>query len=177
MAKALGTTPEEEHKPGLHDVGKKLSGPVGLFFTSSPPEEVIEWFRHFAKPDFARSGNVATREVILPEGPIVMYNDPQSPFPSSMDPQLRKLGLSTRLVKGVPSLQVPQVVCRKGDTLTPEQAQLLKLLGEQLAVFKVRLAGRWSEDEGWVEVDGLPNVADGDEAEESGAESGKENDE
>ncbi len=33
----------------------------------------------------------------------------------------------------------------------------MKLLGEQLSVFKVRLAGRWSEDEGWVEVDGLPD--------------------
>lgn len=127
-----------------------------MFFTSTPPDEVVEWFRGFAKPDFARAGNAATKEVVLPEGPICMYNDASSPFPSSMDPQLRKLGLSTRLVKGVPSLAVPQVVCKKGDKLTPEQAQLLKLLGEQLAVFRIRLAGRWSEDDGWVEVDGLP---------------------
>lgn len=47
------------------------------------------------------------------------------------------------------------------------QAQLLKLLGEQLAVFKVRLAGRWSEEEGWVEVDGLP--APGEEGEVGGS--------
>ncbi|KAG8995420.1 mRNA turnover and ribosome assembly protein [Tulasnella sp. JGI-2019a] len=170
MAKALGTTPEEEQKPNLHKVGKMLSGPVGLFFTSFPPEEVIEWFKDFSKPDFARSGNVAPKQVVLPEGPIVMYNDLSSPFPSSMDPQLRKLGLSTRLMKGVPSLQVPQVVCKKGDVLSPEQAQLLKLIGEQLAVFKVRLAGRWSEDDGWVELDGLPSGTDGAESDvEDGA--------
>ncbi|KAG9018095.1 mRNA turnover and ribosome assembly protein [Tulasnella sp. 427] len=157
MAKALGTTPEEEHRPGLHAVGRRLGGPVGLFFTSTPPDEVTEWFRDFVKPDFARAGNVAPRDVILPEGPVVMYNDPSSPFPSSMEPQLRKLGLSTRLVKGVPTLSQSQIVCKEGDRLTSEQTQLLKLLGERLAEFKIRLAGYWSENDGWVEVDGLPD--------------------
>ncbi|KAG8908026.1 mRNA turnover and ribosome assembly protein [Tulasnella sp. 403] len=156
MAKALGTTPEEEHKPGLNVVARKLNGQVGLFLTSDPPDEVISWFESFSKPDFARSGNVASQDVVLPAGPIVMYNDPASPFPSTMEPQLRKLGLSTRLIKGVPSLENPQVVCKKGDKLTPEQTQLLKLIGHRLAVFRMRLVGHWSEDDGWVEVEGFP---------------------
>ncbi len=46
------------------------------------------------------------------------------------------------------------------------QAQLLKLLGERLSVFKVRLAGRWSEDEGWVEVEGFPTVDEQESGEE-----------
>lgn len=62
-----------------------------------------------------------------------MYNDPLSPFPHSMDPQLRKLGLATSLVKGVPSLTSPHVLCKKGRVLTGEQAQLLKLIGEMMA--------------------------------------------
>lgn len=82
---------------------------------------MTEWFRDFVKPDFARAGNIAPRDVILPEGPVVMYNDPASPFPASMEPQLRKLGLSTRLVKGVPTLPQPQIVCKDGDRLTSEQ--------------------------------------------------------
>ena len=62
-----------------------------------------------------------------------MYNDPLSPFPHSMDPQLRKLGLTTSLVKGVPSLTSPHELCKKGRVLSSEQAQLLKLIGEQMA--------------------------------------------
>jgi hypothetical protein len=50
-----------------------------------------------------------------------------------MDPQLRKLGLATSLVKGVPSLTSPHQICKQGQTLTAEQAQLLKLIGEQMA--------------------------------------------
>lgn len=66
-----------------------------------------------------------------------MYNDPLSPFPHSMDPQLRKLGLATSMVRGVPSLTAPHVICKKGKTLTAEQAQLLKLIGEQMAYVPV----------------------------------------
>lgn len=38
--------------------------------------------------------------------------------------------------------------------MTSEQAQILKLVGEQLAIFKVRLVGRWQEDGGWADVEG-----------------------
>ncbi|KAG8969498.1 mRNA turnover and ribosome assembly protein [Tulasnella sp. 419] len=157
MAKALGTTPESEYKPGLSKVAQKLQGPLGLFFTSYPPDETLSWFQSFQKPDFARAGNKATKDVVLPEGPLLMYNDPSSPFPASMDPQLRKLGLTTKLVKGVPSLEVPHMICKKGTKLTAEQAQLLKLVGEQMAVFRVRTVGHWSEEDGWVEDEGLPS--------------------
>lgn len=62
-----------------------------------------------------------------------MGNDESSPFPHSMDPQLRKLGLATTLVKGVPSLTTPHVLCKAGKVLSSEQAQLLKLIGDQMA--------------------------------------------
>jgi len=42
-----------------------------------------------------------------------------------MEPQLRKLGLPTALKKGVVTCLFDYTVCKKGDTLTPEQAQLL----------------------------------------------------
>lgn len=200
MAKALGSTAEEELKPGLHVVAsvhcspilrpfrdsqllQKLKGQVGLLFTDSTPQETVDWVDSFEKPDFSRAGSRATREVILPSGPIYMYNDPSSTFPASMDPQLRKLGLTTTLVKGVPSLGTPHLVCRKGDKLTAEQvsddlqirslpdlscqAQLLKLIGVQMSLFKVRLVGRWSEDEQWVEVAGFAVEDDEAASEES----------
>ncbi|KAI0357474.1 mRNA turnover protein 4-like protein [Trametes cingulata] len=151
MAKALGTTPEQEHRPGLHKLAQQIKGQVGLFFTDSPPTEVLEWFADFKQPDFARTGNTASRTVILPAGPVMQqHSTPPEPFPHNEEPQLRKLGLRTRMERGVPTLDVPHTVCEKGKTLTPEQAQLLKLVGIKMVTFKVGLRARWEAATGEV---------------------------
>jgi mRNA turnover protein 4 len=49
------------------------------------------------------------------------HSDPPEPFPHSMEPQLRKLGLTTRLDRGVPTLDVEHTVCKEGDTLNAQQ--------------------------------------------------------
>jgi len=54
-----------------------------------------------------------------------MYNDPTSTFPSSMDPQFRKLGLTTVLKRGVPSLDTEHIVCKV-------RRSALKVLSEML---------------------------------------------
>jgi mRNA turnover protein 4 len=132
MAKALGTTPEEEHRPGLAPLARQIKGQVGLLFTDTVPHEVIEWFKDFHQADFSRSGNRATRTVILPAGPVMQHHsDPPEPFPHNEEPQLRKLGLTTVMRKGIPTLENPHKLCEKGKMLTAEQAQLLKLIGEK----------------------------------------------
>ncbi|EMD40105.1 hypothetical protein CERSUDRAFT_132940 [Gelatoporia subvermispora B] len=149
MAKALGTTPEEEHRMGLHKLAKQIKGQVGLMFTDSPPQEVLDWFADFQQPDFARSGNRATQTVILPEGPVMQqHSTPPEPFPHNEDPQLRKLGLRTTMKRGVPTLDTPHTVCEKGKKLTSEQAQLLKLIGIKMITFKVGLRARWEAASG-----------------------------
>ncbi|KAG6332135.1 hypothetical protein ID866_6954 [Astraeus odoratus] len=151
MAKALGTTPEEEHRPGLHALSQHIKGQVGLLFTDSEPQEVIDWFDDFRQPDFARAGNIASRTIILPEGPVMRtHSDPPEPFPHNEDPQLRKLGLSTTMKRGVPTLETPHKICEKGKALTSEQAQLLKLIGEKMVVFRVTLKARWDSSTGVV---------------------------
>lgn len=78
------------------------------------------------------------------------HSDPPEPFPHNEDAQLRKLGLSTTLQKGVPTLSVPHVLCKKGKPLKSEQAQLLKLIGERMVEFRVQLKARWNADTGQV---------------------------
>ncbi|KAF8919501.1 ribosomal protein L10-domain-containing protein [Mucidula mucida] len=144
MAKALGLTPEEEHKQGIHKLAKQIKGQVGILFTNTEPKEVIEWFADFKQPDFARAGNVASRTVVLPVGPVMRHHsDPPEPFPHNEDPQLRKLGLTTTMNRGVPTLTTAHKLCEKGKTLSSEQAQLLKLTGEKMVVFRVALLARW----------------------------------
>lgn len=77
-----------------------------------------------------------------------VHSDPPEPFPHNEEPQLRKLGLHTSMVKGVPTLAVPHKLCTKGKPLSGEQAQLLKLIGEKLVVFRVRLKARWDSATG-----------------------------
>lgn len=112
---------------------------------------MIEWFADFQQPDFARAGNKASRTVILPIGPVMrQHSDPPEPFPHNEDPQLRKLGLTTTMNRGVPTLTSSHKLCDKGKTLTSEQAQLLKLIGLKMVTFRVGLLARWDSTTGEV---------------------------
>jgi mRNA turnover protein 4 len=159
MALAIGNTPEREYSPGLHKISKHLHGQVGLFFTSWDTQETLDYFHSVQMPDFARSGNIAPREVQVPSGPLspIVPEEDQAegykptPFPASMEPHLRQLGLNTRLEKGIVTMSVAQTICKKGDVLTTEQAHILKLLGVKLSTFRIALRWRWDKDTGAVE--------------------------
>jgi mRNA turnover protein 4 len=133
---------------------------------------VTEWFADFHPPDYARTGNVASRQIIVPAGPVMQHHsDPPEPFPHNEEPQLRKLGLHTSMKRGVPTLDNPQTVCEKGKKLTGEQARLLKLMGIKMVEFKVVPRARWSAATGEVtEVEGAVLSADDAPAEDDEAE-------
>jgi mRNA turnover protein 4 len=70
--------------------------------------------------------------------------------------------------RGVPTLETPHKICEKGKTLTPEQSQLLKLLGYKTVEFKVKLLGRWDKETGNVAMErvvdeGDPSVSESEE--------------
>ncbi|XP_006642100.1 mRNA turnover protein 4 homolog isoform X1 [Lepisosteus oculatus] len=160
MMIALGKGPADEYKDNLHKVSKFLRGEVGLLFTNKTKEEVQEYFSHFKEIDFARAGNKATMAVTLDEGPL-------DQFSHSMEPQLRQLGLPTALKKGVVTLLKDYDVCKEGDTLTPEQATVLKLLGIKLAEFRVTIKCMWNSETGDFEHQGEEEEeADGSDLEE-----------
>lgn len=68
MRKALGNSVEEEHKEGTSQIAALLEGDVGLLFTDEEPKVVTEWFETFKVPDYARAGNIATDDFVIPEG-------------------------------------------------------------------------------------------------------------
>jgi len=57
-------------------------------------------------------------------------------FPSSMESQFRQLGISLKLDNGKFIPISDFVVCKKGEALSPEQAQMVKHLGIQMDEFK-----------------------------------------
>lgn len=139
MMIALGKNPTDEYKDNLHKVSRFLRGEVGVLFTNKTKDEVQEYFSHFKETDFARAGNKAPMAVKLDEGPLEQ-------FPHSMEPQLRQLGLPTALKKGVVTLLKDHDVCKEGDTLTPEQARILKLFGIEMAEFKLLVKCMWNSE-------------------------------
>ncbi|KAK2166236.1 hypothetical protein LSH36_40g03108 [Paralvinella palmiformis] len=139
MAVALGRGVEDEYKENLHKLTRKLQGQTGLLFTNSSRKEVLEFFSKYSEDDFARSGRMASQTVVLEEGSL-------KSFPHSMEPYLRKLGLPTKLVKGVITLTREYTVCEAGEILTPEKATILKLFGYKMAQFRVSIESMWSND-------------------------------
>lgn len=133
------------------DLCEQVEGQRGLLFTTHDKETVvtirwdtiymqyfilqrfqIDWFDEYSAAEFARSGFKAQETVKLPEGPL-------PDFSHAIEPHLRKLGMPTKLERGIVTLHNDYTICEKGQTLTPEQAKILKLVGRQLATFKVNV--------------------------------------
>lgn len=138
MSIALGRDAETSVAPNIFKVGKFLTGLCGLFFTTLPKKEVKEYFASIGGSVFARCGQPATADFMIRAGPL-----PQ--FPHSMTDQLRKLGLPLTLDKGVVTLLTDTMVCKAGEPLSAEAAQLLKLWGMTTAEFRMELQAHWTE--------------------------------
>ena len=144
MAKALGSSAEDEYLPNLRLLSEHLAGDVGLLFTHRAPADLIAFFAGYAPADYARAGTVASQTFVLPTGTVhsrggEIATDEDVPLAHSFEPTLRALGVSSRLVKGRVELGSEHVVCRQGDVLDSKQTRLLKIFGLQTAEFRVRL--------------------------------------
>lgn len=137
MALALGRTPEEELQDNLHKLSQRLVGQCGLLFTNATKQEVVEYFENKRYPVPPHAGDIATETVELKQGLL-----PQ--FSHAIEPHLRKLGLPTRLERGVPELLQDFVVCEEGRPLAPAQASILKLLGKEMAFFQLNMEWCWN---------------------------------
>lgn len=137
MMLALGRDEETSTKPNLFKLSKFLTNHCGLLCTNLPKKEVKEYFGSVGAQVYARTGQTATESLTLPAGPLAQ-------FPHSMFEHLSKLGLPIKLDKGVIVLLQDTTVCEKGDTLSAEASQLLKLFGLQTAEFRIDLTAHWS---------------------------------
>ncbi|KAK2629317.1 hypothetical protein QTJ16_000137 [Diplocarpon rosae] len=148
MAKALGSSPEDEYQPSTHLLSKFLVGNVGLLFTNREPSAIKEYFKGMKKTDFARAGTAATRSFTVPAGIVYSMGgeidtELDVPLAHSLEPELRKLNMPTSLTKGKITLDNPYTVCKEGEILDSRQTRLLKLFGVATAEFAVQLVAYW----------------------------------
>lgn len=95
---------------------------------------MTEWFEDYAQPDYARTGNKASQTIVVKAGPVMIEDGVAS---HAIEPQLRKLGMPTKLVKGVPTLDDDFTICTEGEVLKPNQVNLLMQFNHLLSTVRV----------------------------------------
>jgi len=133
---SLGLTADTEARPQMHLLNQYIDGQSALFMTNEPHSEVISFFSSLTEPEFANAGFVATESYVVPEGPL-------SQFSFSMDGFLRELGLPVRLENGVITNVRDYEVCSPGQTLTKNQANLLKQFQVKMDSFQAQVVALW----------------------------------
>lgn len=174
MMVALGRDSESECVPGVSALQAYVKGEVGLFFTNRDPKEVEEYFETFTDSDYARSGTEAAQKVRIPPGEIrTQYGvsgGENDLLPMQIEPQLRKLGVPTRIKGGkvileeaaegamIAEEEAGYLVCKEGDILDSRQTSILKILGVRMAEFKVELRAMYDKNQGSVKEVGRMEV-------------------
>ena len=174
MAKALGSSVEDEYAPGLNKLGEYLKGNVGLLCTNRVVKDVLRYFEDYVETDFARAGIVATRTFVVPAGVVYSTGGEQPieddvPLPHSLEATVRKWGMPTRLEKGKVVLDQEYVLCEEGKELNSNQTALLKQFGVAMAEFTVKVVAYWSassQEVTVVEAQDRDGIADGDDADQ-----------
>lgn len=145
MQKAL--TDEFVNAPeGIEGLAPLIRGSRALLFTSEEPKKINQFFESYNPEEFARGGFIADRTIVLQKGVESL-----SKFPGNMEVQLRKLGLTTSLKEGVIHLLGDFNVCKAGKPLTPEQAQIVKLLGIKMAKFSGEVVAVYNSADSGIE--------------------------
>merc|ERR1712070_894088 len=99
--------------------------------------EVEPFFRSFREEEYATAGTPATADYELEVGPLG--------FQHTMADPLRKLGLPVMLKNGAIVCEAKHKVCSKGKPLTPEQAQVLKLMDVKMGHVQLELKCVWTD--------------------------------
>ncbi|KUI56983.1 Ribosome assembly factor mrt4 [Cytospora mali] len=149
MSRALGQSPEDATADGIEKLTRYLSGSVALLFTNRSPADVASYFEGFTPVDFARAGAVATQDFVIPTGVVYATGgavpaEHDIPIGHTIEPELRRLGVPTRMVRGKVVLGEESgegegyTVCKEGQVLDSRQTRLLKLFDQCLSEFKVK---------------------------------------
>lgn len=127
-------------------ISDKLQGQVGVLFTNRDTQEVIEYLRSYAAPEFANPGTTAIADVELLQGADVFDG-----YSTSNEDYLKKLGLDMEISDSKIHLVKPFLAAEKGKPLTAEQSKILKFLGIKLSQFKLFPTASWNREGDFVE--------------------------
>jgi large subunit ribosomal protein L10 len=126
FTKAYGGLPAE--------IAEKIRGEVGLFFTNLNPAEVIKVVADNAVRRAAQPGDKAPFDIVVPAGPT-------NASPGPIISKFGKLKIPTRVQEGKIWIAKDTVVAKAGQEITPEIAEVLRVVGIEPVFEQLRLLG------------------------------------
>ena len=114
---------------------------VGLLFSNASQKDLKRVLDSFVEKEYARGGFVPGMDIVKEQGEL-------EGFPSSMFEHLRKLKLPIEIQKGKLVLLEDFTLCKAGEALSVEQAELLKIFDNKLAEFSVEVVAKYTKKSG-----------------------------
>ncbi|MEM1597527.1 MAG: 50S ribosomal protein L10 [Pyrobaculum sp.] len=126
FAKVYGGVPSE--------VAEKVRGEVGFFFTNVNPAEVLKIVAEHSVRRAALPGDKAPFDIVVPAGPT-------NASPGPIISKFGKLKIPTRVQEGKIWIAKDTVVAKAGQEITPEIAEVLRVVGIEPIFEQLRLLG------------------------------------
>lgn len=112
----------KEEKKNILELKEKLEGMPALLFTNKDPFELAKVINKNKSKAFAKSGQIAPDDLIIPAGP--------TDFPAGpMIGELGALGVKTKVDAGKIVILDDKLLVKKGEQINEKQASLLSKLG------------------------------------------------
>jgi large subunit ribosomal protein L10 len=116
------------------EIAEKTRGEVGFFFTNLNPAEVIKVVAENAVRRAAQPGDKAPFDIVVPAGPT-------NASPGPIISKFGKLKIPTRVQEGKIWIVKDTVVAKAGQEITPEIAEVLRVVGIEPVFEQLRLLG------------------------------------
>jgi large subunit ribosomal protein L10 len=110
-----------EEKPHIDELEKYVKGQTLFIFTNVNPFRLVSTLQKSKMKDFAKAGDIATEDVVVPAGNTALQ-------PGPIISQLGSVGIPTRIESGSVWVNRDTVVAKKGDTISESLAPVLSKL-------------------------------------------------
>ncbi|MEZ0319348.1 MAG: 50S ribosomal protein L10 [Pyrobaculum sp.] len=130
------------------EVAEKVRGEVGFFFTNVNPAEVLKIVAENSVRRAALPGDKAPFDIVVPAGPT-------NASPGPIISKFGKLKIPTRVQEGKIWIAKDTVVAKAGQEITPEIAEVLRVVGIEPIFEQLRLLGVLWKGKRYVDISEL----------------------
>ena len=134
ITKALNSS----KKSNIKSLQEKLAGEAALLLTNENPFRLFRLIKENRTPAAAKPGDIAAKDITIPKGST---NLPPGPSIST----LQKVGLKTSVQGGKIAVMADKVVCKAGEKITQDLADVLALLKIEPMEIGLDLAYVWED--------------------------------
>ena len=125
-------------KSNIKTLQEKLAGEPALLLTNENPFRLFRLIKENRTPAAAKPGDIAAKDITIPKGST---NLPPGPSIST----LQKVGLKTSVQGGKIAVMADKVVCKAGEKITQDLADVLALLKIEPMEIGLDLAYVWED--------------------------------